>query len=76
MDQPNPLEGVSKEDFEYIKIYDKRPENMPFELFKSLQRLIKKLNRKRKGQLVFSSDSDIKFGPGKTYIKNDITKNT
>ena len=76
MDQSNPLEGVSKEDFEYIKNYDKRPENMPFELFKSLQRLIKKLNRKRKGQLVFSSDSDTKSGPGKTYRKNDITKNT
>jgi hypothetical protein len=76
MDQPNPLEGVSKEDFEYIKNYNKRPENMPFELFKSLQRLIKKLNRKRKGQLVFSSDSDTKSGTGKTYRKNDITKNT
>jgi hypothetical protein len=69
MDQPNPLEGVSKEDFEYIKNYDKRPENMPFELFKSLQRLIKKLNRKRKGQLVFSSDSDTKSGPGENLQK-------
>jgi hypothetical protein len=71
----NPLEGISKEDFEYIKNHDSRPENMPFDQFKSLQKLIKKLNRKRKGQLVFSSDPITKNGPGITYKKDDNAKN-
>jgi hypothetical protein len=72
----NPLEGVSKEDFELIKNRNQRPENMPFEQFKSLQKLIKKLDKNRKGKLLFDSTPLTKNGPGITYKKNDITKNT
>lgn len=76
MNDNNPLEGISRKDFEYIERFNKRPIGMPFDQFKKIQNLINRLDKQRKGKLVFNSKNYKQKTKGETYKRtNDSRKN-
>lgn len=47
---PELMEGVSKEDFEYIRLTNQRPKHVDFDKYKAIQALINKTTKRRNFQ--------------------------
>jgi len=61
------MDGISKEEFETIRLTNKRPESVSYDKYRALLNLFNKM--KPKGQLVFQSKKYRQGSRGITYKK-------
>jgi len=68
------MDGISKEDFETIRLTNKRPESVSYDKYRALLNLFNKM--KPKGQLVFQSKKYRQRSRGITYKKQTDDNNS